>query len=110
MENKKTVTLTFDGDTTNEAYIDDCAACRILVPNDAAFNGKSITAQVATAVNGPWYDNYNRGGDPETILLGALWGVHFDLSSFADMPYIRFKAADNSLNGESVILSYIEVR
>ena len=109
-ENKKTIELTFAGDTTNAVYLDDCAACRILVPDDVTFNLKSVIAEVGTAVNGPFYKNYNRLGDPEPIGLGALRGVHLDLSAFADMPYIRFKAEDSSLSGKKIILSYIEVR
>jgi hypothetical protein len=110
MSNKKTIELKFTGDTTNEAYIDDCAACRILCPDDVAFEGKNVNVQLAVLENGPWYDNYDRLGDPEPVFLGQLRGVHIDLSAFADMPYIRFKATDSSLNGKSVILSFIEVR
>lgn len=105
---KKCKELTFVDNTTESHYVDDDIATRICIPNDAAFNGVSLTAEVS--MDGKeWSAHYDRLGGTLAIAVGAGRGVVFDLNEFADMAYIRFKAADNSLNGKKITLVHREI-
>jgi len=105
---KKCKELTFVNDTTEQHYLDDDIATRICIPNDVAFNGVSLTAEVSMDAK-EWFAHYDRLGGTLAIAVGAARGVVFDLNEFADMAYMRFKAPDNSLNGKKITLVHREL-
>jgi len=106
---RKSKTLTFSTATSNILTLFEDANYQIpsgiIIPNDAAFNGKTLEVQVSDGGSGAYYPLYDMDGAKFTITLGANRAIYFDMGNFVGWKFLKF-VASGSLDGKTMIVAY----
>lgn len=107
MSIKKFEELTFSTTETPSLYLESRALSGIQLPDDIAFNSKTMEIQASFDGKNfaPVYDNE---GVKLIISLGAKRFIPLFLNDFSSPVYVKFIASE-SLDGKTITVGYTEI-
>lgn len=104
---KETQVLKFTGTDSEVMYVDSKTAAALIIPNDSAFNSKTLTFK-AGIEESALFTLKDMNGANITVTLSAATVIALDLPYFAGITHLQL-IASGSLTGKSITVIFREL-